>query len=192
MAAKKKPARRAAGGGAASASMGGGRSAVARRALQERNKGIVFGLVAALIGMLVITVIMLFGFQGKLPVLDRCNCSWEKVIVFSVAAFAALALQTVGYLMYQSKCAHFKTITNPRQKERWRKQQMPFFVMTTLLIAVIPVVIVYLVLPLLVDQNGNMLWFVQRGMGIVCILVTFVESGAIGVLQKIIFTKEVA
>ena len=54
MAAKKKPARRAAGGGAASASMGGGRSAVARRALQERNKGIVFGLVAALIGMLVI------------------------------------------------------------------------------------------------------------------------------------------
>lgn len=163
-----------------------------KKAKAECIRGTIVGLIASLVGALIVAIVLVFGFQKGLPVMERCHCSWQKVIVFSIAVFAALAMQTVGYILYQKKCVYYASINNARQKSSWNgRKKMRFFFMITVIMALIPTVIIYLAVPFLVDQNQNFLWFFQSGMGILCVIITVIETAIIGVFQKIMFTQEV-
>ncbi|WP_295218027.1 hypothetical protein [Ruminococcus sp.] len=162
------------------------------RIKKEFQKGILFGLIASFVLMLAVAAILLWGFQDGLELTQRCHVSWSKVITFSVATFVVLALQTLGYVVFHNKCKFYVTLKNAKLKMAWTSRgKMRFFLGTTVLFVIIPVAIEYFLLPLIVDQNHNLMWFFSSGMGILCFVITFVEAAALSILQKLIFTKEV-
>lgn len=152
------------------------------------KNGILFGAIAAVVSVLPIAAILIFGFQDGLPITDRCHCSWEKVIVFSILAFAAVALQTAGYLYYWNQEKEHLTTHNTRKKSAWNNGKgTKLLILVSLITILVPLVIIFLGVPLLVDQNMNFLWFFQSGMGILCVIVTFLTTAIASFLQKIIF-----
>lgn len=163
------------------------------RARIERIKGNVFGIIVSFIASLSIAAILVFGFQNGLAVTDRCHCSWQKVIIFSVVSFIAYLTQIISYEIYDRKWTQISTANNPNVVTNWTTGgQVKHFIISTVLFAAIPVVIVYLVVPFIADQNRNFLWFFQNGfMGILCVVVSFIESAVIGVFQKLLFTKQI-
>lgn len=187
-----RPAAPAPGGAAPAAARPGSKAASLQARAKERSKGIVMTILIGVLTAAIVAVILLFGFQNGLAVTERCNCSWTKVIVFSVAAFFATALQVVTYLIFHGECRHMSDTKNPRQKQKFDDARIGKIVGYSLLTAVVLTLIVFLLLPLIVDQNGNALWFFTRGMGILTVIVTFVLSAAMGIFGKIAFTQEVS
>lgn len=161
------------------------------RAGMERKRGILFGILASFLFSLTIAAILVFGFQKGLPVTERCNCSWQKTIVFSVSSFVVYLLQTIGYLLYSKKCEYYVAIKNPSLTSDWEcGGKTKYFVLNIALFSILSIAAEYLLIPFLTDQNGNFLWFFQSGMGIVCVAATFVESLIISISQKILFTQQ--
>lgn len=163
------------------------------RAKAERIKGNIFGIIVSLVASLSIAAILVFGFQNGLAVTDRCHCSWQKVTIFSSAAFIAYLMQIISYEIYDRKWTQISTANNPNIMTNWTTGgQVKHFIISTVLFAAVPVAIVYLAVPFFADQNRNFLWFFQNGfMGILCVVLSFIESAVIGIFQKLLFTKQI-
>lgn len=159
---------------------------------KELGLGVGLSFLVALLGSTGVCVVLLFGFQNGLPVTERCYCSWEKVIVFSIAGFLAIAAQLMGYGVYYAQCRKIAPIHDARKKRKFEDKQFPRIIGYTTLTVILCTLIAFLLLPFLVDQNHNFLWFVQSGMGILCIVITFLLSVLVGIFSKLIFTQEAA
>lgn len=179
--------------GSTPAARPGSKAASLQARAKERSKGVVMTIVIGILTAAIMAVILLFGFQNGLAVTERCNCSWTKVIVFSSAAFLVTALQLITYLIFHSECRHMSDTKNPRQKQRFDDAKPGKIVGYSLLTAFAASLIAFLLVPLIVDQNGNFAWFfTSGGMGILAVVVTFVLSTAMGIFGKIAFTQEVS
>lgn len=153
-----------------------------------KKNGILFGVIAAFISALSVAAILIFGFQGGLSITDRCHCSWKKVIVFSILTFVAVAIQTVGYLYYWKQEKDHHTTHNTKKKSAWNNgKSVRLLILVSIITILAPLVIIFLGVPLLVDQNINFLWFFQSGMGILCVIVAFVATVVVSFFQKILF-----
>ncbi len=159
--------------------------------VKERTRGIIIGVLFAVVGTIAIAAMTLFGWQDGLAIGERCHLSWAKVIVFCVGGFIALALQTVGYFIYHHEMfTKYTRLANHQAKQRWKKKkQKSHFVLYTLLFVLVPVLIFAFLLPVIVDQNHNVLWLFDSTMGILCILCVFILSAVCSILQKCAFTQ---
>ncbi|MBR3631415.1 MAG: hypothetical protein IKN55_13220 [Oscillospiraceae bacterium] len=151
----------------------------------EQIRGIVFPLVIGAVTALIVGLMMTFLFQNGLHWTDRCNCSWERVILHSILAFVACALQVFSYLSFREKKRQYEQASSPQIKKEYNKRVAFRIYGVSIIIAVVSALVMFLGVPLLQDQNGNFLWFVTKGMGIVVILVTTVMSAAGGIIDKV-------
>ena len=163
----------------------------AKNKQSEKGKGIAVPFVFGLITALIVGLIMTFLFQDGLHWTDRCHCSWERVIVYSILAFVACALQLITYLSFREKKRQYELATSPKIKKDFVTKR-PFRIFgVSIIMAVVSALVIFLAVPLLQDQNGNLLWFVTKGMGIVIILITMAMSAAGGIIDKIAFNNYV-
>ena len=191
MPANKKPARKPAAKPQAKKPALTGAVLIAAQKKAEKGKGVALPFVFGAITAAIVAAIMVFLFQDGLPVTDRCHCSWERVIITCVLVFAACVLQVFSYLSYREKCRQDALATSPKVHEEFEKKK-PFRVFgVSIIIAVISAVVIFVAVPLLQDQNGNVLWFFTRGMGIVIVLLTLLMSALGGIMDKLVFNNHV-
>ena len=168
-----------------------GPALVAAQKKTEKGRGIALPFIFGVITSLIVAAIMVFLFQDGLAITDRCHCSWERVIIYSILPFVACVLQLFSYLSYREKCRQKEMARNPRISADFEKKR-PFRVFgVSIIIALVSTLVIFLLVPLLQDQNGNFLWFVTKGMGIVIVLVTLLMSAVGGIMDKLVFTSHV-
>lgn len=191
MPANKKPVKKPASKPKASKPALAGAALAAKQKQTEKSKGIAVPFVFGLITSLIVAAIMVFLFQDGLAVTDRCHCSWERVIIYSILPFVACVLQVFSYLSFREKCRQNAMSASPKIHDDFNKKKNFRVFGVSIIIALISIVVIFLAVPLLQDQNGNFLWFVTKGMGIVIILVTLLMSAVAGIMDKLVFTNHV-
>lgn len=132
----------------------------------------------------IVLLMFLLGLQDGLAVTERCNCSWGKVVGFTIGSMLIVITQLFTYLPYFNSCKRMIR-KDTRAKERFRKRIPAKMLLLVLMPFLAGMVLVYLLLPLLIDQNGNLLWVFQHGAGIGAICVTSIMTLASGLLLKL-------
>ncbi|MCR4645529.1 MAG: hypothetical protein K5695_09010 [Oscillospiraceae bacterium] len=158
---------------------------------REQRNGIIVTITAGVVGAAAVAAILTFLCQNGLNVINRCNCSWEKVILYSILTFVACILHVVPYLQYREQKRQFN-LARTEQVRKPIKRRMDFWLIAvTAIIMLVSLLIIFILIPLFQDQNGNFLWFFTRGGGILSVVVMLLASVFAGVFGKLFLTEHV-
>lgn len=158
---------------------------------QEKRTGIIMPFVFGIVAAIFVCLILMFLCQQGLAWTDRCNCSWERVILYSVFAFLACVIQLFPYLSYREKKRQYGLARTANAKKPI-KQSMSFLMAgATIILIVAALVVFFILVPLFQDQNGNFLWFFTRGGGILTVVVTLLMSAGAGLFGKLFLAEYV-
>ena len=139
----------------------------------------------------VVALILMFLCQNGLHWTERCNCSWERVILYSVLAFVACVLQLFPYLSYREEKRKYTLSRTPLSRKKFEQKQNFLVFGVTIILALVAVLVVFMLIPLFQDQNGDFLWFFTRGGGILAVVATLLFSIGAGLFGKLFLTEYV-
>ena len=157
----------------------------------EQRKGILAPFVFGLLAAIIVALILMFLCQNGLHWTDRCNCSWERVILYSVLAFVACVLQLFPYLSYRGEKRTYTLSRTPLSRKKFEQKQNFLVFGVTIILALAAVLVFFMLIPLFQDQNGNFLWFFTRGGGILAVVATLLFSIGAGLFGKLFLTEYV-